>query len=92
MSSTDNHYEEGRVENVIIAHDDPVIVGLRSTEEVYYAFCRQCGAYTAIRPDPELALDELLAGPPQRKITLQPWLPLIPATPAADRPPEGEAA
>lgn len=53
------------------SHADPVVVGLSSTEGIYYALCRHCGAYTAISSDPSTVETELQAGIVRGALALQ---------------------
>lgn len=38
------------------SHRDPIIVGTASTEGVYYALCRACGAHSPVVEDRDKAL------------------------------------
>ena len=58
------------------SHADPVVVGLSSTEGIYYALCRHCGAYTAISSDPSTVETELQAGIVRGALALQSQLAL----------------
>lgn len=58
-------------------HADPVVVGLSSTPGIYYAYCRNCGAYTAIGEDPASVERELNSGLIRGALTLQTSLPLL---------------
>lgn len=59
-------------------HDDPVVVGLSTAPGIYYALCRKCGAYTEIRPSPQLAEGDLRADHIRGVLTVQRPLPLPP--------------